>query len=57
LILADREGPLYLEKIQGAKTLLLKPFDERAAIELAAMELSAAARVARKPVSNRLTRR
>jgi hypothetical protein len=29
-----------LEKIQGAKTLLLKPFDERAAIELAAMELS-----------------
>ena len=40
LILADREGPLYLEKIQAAKTLLLKPFDERAAIELAAMELS-----------------
>jgi predicted nucleic acid-binding protein len=41
LILADRDGPLYLEKVQGAKTLLLKPFDERAAIELAAMELSA----------------
>jgi hypothetical protein len=41
LILADREGPLYLEKIHGAKTLLVRPFDERAAIELAAMELTA----------------
>jgi hypothetical protein len=51
LILADREGPLYLEKIQGAKTLLLKPFDERAAIELAGMELSARSKGGKKPVS------
>ena len=48
LILADREGPLYLEKIQGAKTLLLKPFDERAAIELAGMELSARSKGGKK---------
>ena len=41
LILADREGPQYLEKIHGAKTLLVRAFDERAAIELAAMELGA----------------
>lgn len=41
LILAAEDGPLYLEKIQTSKTLLVKPFDERAAIELAAMELSA----------------
>jgi predicted nucleic acid-binding protein len=39
LILAGKEGPLYLEKIQAAKTFLLRSFDERAAIELAAMEL------------------
>jgi predicted nucleic acid-binding protein len=41
LILAGREGSLYLEKIQGAKTLLVSPFDQRAAIQLAAMELAA----------------
>lgn len=40
LILAGKEGSQYLEKIQAAKTLLLRAFDERAAIELAAMELS-----------------
>jgi hypothetical protein len=40
LILAGKEGPLYLEKIQAARTLLVRPFDERAAIELAAMELA-----------------
>lgn len=40
LILAAKDGPMYLEKIQASKTLLLRPFDERAAIELAAMELS-----------------
>lgn len=40
LILAGKEGPQYLEKIQASKTLLLRPFDERAAIELAAMELA-----------------
>jgi hypothetical protein len=41
LILAGPEGSIYLEKIQGAKTLLVGPFDLRAAIELAAMELAA----------------
>jgi predicted nucleic acid-binding protein len=44
LILAGKDGPQYLEKIQASKTLLLKPFDERSAIELAAMELSARGR-------------
>jgi predicted nucleic acid-binding protein len=44
LILADREGPLYLEKIQKARTLLVGPFDERAAVELAAMELAVRAK-------------
>lgn len=41
LILAGPEGSIYLEKIQGAKTLLVGPFAQRAAIELAAMELAA----------------
>lgn len=41
LILAGREGSLYLEKIRDAKTLLVRPFDQRSAIELAAMELAA----------------
>lgn len=40
LILAGREAPDYLQKISTSKTLLLKPFDERAAIELAALEIA-----------------
>ncbi len=40
LILAGKEGPEYLEKIQDARTLLVCPFDERAAVELASMELA-----------------
>ena len=40
LILAASEGPRYLETIQASKTLLVRGFDERAAIELAAMELA-----------------
>lgn len=40
LILAGKEGPQYLEKIQASKTLLVRGFDERAAVELAAMELA-----------------
>lgn len=39
LVLAGKEAPDYLDKIHGAKTLLVRPFDERAAIELTAMEL------------------
>ena len=48
LILAGREGPLYLEKIQAARTLLVRSFDERAAIELAAMELTDRGKGAKK---------
>ena len=40
LILAGSEGPQYLEAIQDSKTLLIRGFDERAAIELAAIELA-----------------
>ena len=38
LVLAGKEGPEYLDKIRGMKTFLVKPFDEMAAIELAAIE-------------------
>jgi len=38
LILAGKDGPEYLEKIRESKTLLVRPFDEMAAIELAAIE-------------------
>ena len=33
LILAAKDGQLYLEKIQAARTLLIKPFDEEALID------------------------
>jgi predicted nucleic acid-binding protein len=52
LILAGKEGPQYLEKIQDAKTLLLRSFDERAAIELAAMELGDRSKVGKKAGSD-----
>jgi hypothetical protein len=38
LVLAGKEAPEYLDKIRGMKTFLIKPFDEMAAIELAAIE-------------------
>jgi hypothetical protein len=39
LILAGKQASEYLDKISEMKTFLIKPFDERAAIELAAIEL------------------
>lgn len=39
LILAGNDGPEYLQTLGQSKTFFLAPFDERAAIELAAMEL------------------
>src|SRR5438094_8984202 len=39
LILADRQAPTYLDKLSAMKTILVRPFDEKAAIELAATEL------------------
>jgi len=39
LILAGRDAPAYLDRIVAMKTILVKPFDEKAAIELAAKEL------------------
>lgn len=41
LVLAGKDGPAYLDKIRGMKTILIKPFDEMAAIELAAIEYEA----------------
>jgi len=38
LVLAGKDGPAYLDKIHESKTLLVRPFDEMAAIELAAIE-------------------
>lgn len=48
LILAGKEGPEYLATIEGAKTLLVMPFDQKAAIELAAMELEHRSRGGKK---------
>lgn len=39
LILAGKDSSEYLDKIENAKTFLVMPFDKKAAIELAAMEL------------------
>ena len=39
LILAGRDAPAYLEKLSEMKNILVKPFDEKAAIELAAREV------------------
>ncbi len=41
LVLAGKEGPAYLDKIRDLNTILIKPFDEMAAIELAAIEYEA----------------
>lgn len=38
LVLAGKDGPAYLDKIHESKTLLVTPFDEMAAIELASIE-------------------
>jgi predicted nucleic acid-binding protein len=40
LILAEGDGPDYLASINGAKTMVVESFDERAAIETAALELA-----------------
>jgi predicted nucleic acid-binding protein len=39
LIFVGNDGPAYLEKLSGMKNILIKPFDEVAAIELAALEV------------------
>lgn len=39
LILAGRDAPTYLEKLSGMKNILIKPFDEVSAVELAAIEI------------------
>lgn len=38
LVLAGKDGPEYLDKIRSMKTFLVRPFDEMAAVELAAIE-------------------
>jgi predicted nucleic acid-binding protein len=38
LIFVGKDGPIYLEKISGMKTILIRPFDVVAAVELAAIE-------------------
>jgi hypothetical protein len=37
--MAGKDGPGYLEKLSGMKNILVKPFDQVAAIELAAVEV------------------
>jgi predicted nucleic acid-binding protein len=44
LILVGKDAPAYLEKLSGMKNILIKPFDEVAAIELAAVEVEDRAR-------------
>jgi predicted nucleic acid-binding protein len=39
LVLAGNDAPEYLNRLGEMKNLLVKPFDEKAAIELAAIEL------------------
>jgi predicted nucleic acid-binding protein len=39
LILAGKDSSLYLDKLSGMKNILIRPFDEVAAIELAAIEV------------------
>jgi predicted nucleic acid-binding protein len=39
LILAGKDAPAYLEKLARMRNILIKPFDEMAAIELAAVEV------------------
>ena len=41
LVLAGSEGPAYLDKLTNLRPILVKPFDELAAIELAAIEVEA----------------
>jgi predicted nucleic acid-binding protein len=38
LILAGADGPAYVDKMRESKTMLIRPFDEMSAIELAAIE-------------------
>jgi predicted nucleic acid-binding protein len=40
LILAGRDSSAYLEKLASMKNFLIKPFDEMAAVELAAIEVA-----------------
>lgn len=44
LVLAKHDGPLYMAKIREMSIFRIEPFDERAAIELADIELSIRAR-------------
>jgi hypothetical protein len=39
LIFVGKDGPQYLDKLSSMKNILIKPFDELAAIELAAREV------------------
>ncbi|MFY9843592.1 MAG: hypothetical protein WA718_14295 [Terriglobales bacterium] len=48
LILAGDSGPANLEKLSGMKNILIKPFDEVAAIELAALEVEDRQRVGKR---------
>jgi hypothetical protein len=51
LVLAGADGSIYLGDMHQKRTLLVKPFDEMAAIELASMEIEARRRGGkRKPV-------
>src|SRR6266567_5553876 len=48
LILVGEDAPVYLERISGMKNILIKPFDEVAAIELAAVEVEERSKVGKR---------
>jgi len=39
LVLVGKDAPAYLDKLSGMRNILIKPFDQVAAIELAAVEV------------------
>lgn len=52
LVLAGNDAPEYLNRLGEKKNLLVKPFDEKAAIELAAIELEDRKRSGKRGPSN-----
>ncbi len=53
LVLAGNDGPQYLADLMNLPRIYVQPFDERAAIELAAMEIAARSKGSKRlPASN-----
>jgi predicted nucleic acid-binding protein len=52
LVLADQSAPEYLNRLAEMKNILVKPFDEKAAIELAAIELDDRKKIGKRGASS-----